>query len=285
LAGLVLFPRFANGEDGVEAVKARGRAAGLPEFEVAESLHFRAVGDAPEKHRQDALSVCEAVASEYFKHFTARKFEIAWPRDRMTLVVLASSKSYAAFEGGIAEEAVGGHFDLEKNRLVTFDFRRGARDLASVPEQDNTLALVHELFHLLTFNTGVLSLTGDVPLCISEGLATYGETWRPRHRGEVGATNERRLLELRGSLTKGPGWIPLERLFTTDAVFEDEATQHQAYPQAWKLVHKLMRDPARLPRFRDYLAALREKPEPGKRLEIAEKHLGEFEKLDREYRR
>ena len=59
--------------------------------------------------------------------------------------MLMGPKSYAEFEGGFVDEAVGGHFDLEENWLVMFDSRGpGANPKAPIPEQDNTLALVHE---------------------------------------------------------------------------------------------------------------------------------------------
>ena len=36
--------------------------------------------------------------------------------------------------------------------------------------------LVHEATHQLSFNTGLLNREGDTPLCIVEGLGTYGES-------------------------------------------------------------------------------------------------------------
>ncbi len=39
----------------------------------------------------------------------------------------------------------------------------------------NTFTLVHEAIHQLTYNTGLLDRQADVPVAISEGLATFGE--------------------------------------------------------------------------------------------------------------
>ena len=57
------------------------------------------------------------------------------------------------------------------------------------------------------------------------------------------------------------------------------------------LVSKLMKDPTKLPRFRDYLSALRKQPRPDKnppdpqrRIALATEHLGDLEKLDKEVR-
>ena len=49
-------------------------------------------------------------------------------------------------------------------------------------------------------------------------------------------------------------------------------------------VYKMMKDTARLPKFRAYLAALREKTNPADRIAIATEHLGDLAKLDREVR-
>ena len=111
--------------------------------------------------------------------FGARVSTSRLPEHRLTVVTLAGPDSYAAFLGEDPGQVVGGHYDLDTNRLVIFDFRPDAANLAADPERVNTLTLIHEATHQLTFNTGLLNRLGDVPLCLSEGLAMYGEVWRP----------------------------------------------------------------------------------------------------------
>jgi hypothetical protein len=267
----------------VAAIRARGRKAEMQGFDETETTHFVGVGDASKKFREDALTICEAVAADYFKLFKDKGFELAWPKEKMAVVILLGPKSYAMFEGVFIDEAIGGHFDGEQNRLVMFDFRGpGANPKAAIAEQDSTLVLVHETIHLLTFNTGLLDLKAEIPKCISEGLATYGETWGPRRRGKIGEKNARRLLGLTNATREGVPWIPLAKLLADDKLLDDKKTEQIAYAESWLLVNKLLRDREMLPRFRDYLAALRSKPEPGRRVEIAREHLGDLEKLDRE---
>jgi Protein of unknown function (DUF1570) len=268
----------------VAAIRAKGRKAAMQGFDESETTHFVGIGDAAKKFREEALTVCESVATEYFKFFTDKGFQLAWPKEKLAVVILLGPKSYAAFEGGFIDEAVGGHFDLVENRLVMFNSSGpGANPKDAIPEQDNTLKLVHETTHQLTFNSGLLNLKADIPLCVSEGLATFGETWRPRRRGTIGAKNERRLLGLKQGIEQGITWIPFKTLLQDDKLFDEtKPTAQVAYAESWLFVYKLLRDHARLPKFRDYLAALREKPDPSRRLEIATEHLGDLDKLDKE---
>jgi hypothetical protein len=285
LGVLALGTTRARGDATLDAIRAQARKAGMQPFDESESAGYRGIGDASPQFREDALGICEAVAADYRKHFTDKGFQLDTPDSKRTVVILAGPKSYAAFEGEVLGDAVGGHFDLKENRLVMFDFRGpGANPRAPVAEQDNTLALVHETIHQLTFNTGVLDLDADVPLCVSEGLATYGETWRPRHKGEIGSINVRRRRGLDEGRLQGVGWIPLASLLADDKALDDVKTRQVAYAESWMFAHKMLRDPARLPRFRDYLKALRQKPDKARRVEVATAHLGDLTRLDKEIR-
>lgn len=269
----------------IEAIRARGKMVGMEGFDESETKSYLGIGDARKSFREAALEICEAVAADYRKHFTDRGFELAEPTGKLVVVILMGPKSYAMFEGGFIDDAVGGHFDLEDNRLVMFDFRGpGANPRAAIPEQDNTLALVHETIHQLTFNTGLLDLKGDVPLLVSEGLATYGETWRPRHKSDIGAVNLRRRKGLDEGRKQGVKWIPLATLLAEDKLFNEVRTQQVAYAECWLFTNKMMRDKTRLPMFRAYLEALRQKPDPKNRVVLATTHLGDLEKLDNEIR-
>ncbi len=87
---------------------------------------------------------------------------------------------------------VGGHYDLDTNRLVMFDFRPASDeiDLQADPERVNLLALVHETTHLLCFNTGMLSRQTDVPDWVSEGSGhlrrTLAKKQEASHTDRVG---------------------------------------------------------------------------------------------------
>ena len=112
-----------EGNPQLEAIRERGRKARMEGFDESESAHYLGIGDAPKRFREAALEICEAVAADYRKHFTEKGFELTTPPGKLTVVILLGPKSYAMFEGGFVDDAIGGHFDLDENRLVMFDFR------------------------------------------------------------------------------------------------------------------------------------------------------------------
>ena len=195
-------------------------------------------------------------------------------------------KSYAAFEGQVLGDAIGGHFDLKENRLVMFDFRGpGANPKAPVPELDNTLALVHETIHQLTYNTGVLDLKADVPLCVSEGLATYGETWRPRHKGEIGVDQRPAAAGARARPpSRGSSGFPWRRSSPTTSSLDDAKTAAGRLRRELDVRLQDDEGPGLAAEVPGLPPALREKPDPARRIELATAHLGDLARLDREIR-
>jgi hypothetical protein len=243
------------------------------------SAHFLGVGDAPDAFRQSALRHCEALGQAFLAHFRGRGFEVDYPKTRLTVITLKDADSYAAMLGEAPGKDVGGHYDLDTNRLVIFDFRPGGGNLAAGAERVNLFTLVHETAHQLCFNTGLLDRRGDVPDCISEGLATYVELWRPGVKKAIGGINRPRLQ----ALVQSEDWIALADLIAADkALFRDPATAQLAYAESWALIYWLLKSRSRLPAMRDYLAALKLPTKDGTRPKVAEKALGSLSKLDRD---
>ena len=144
-------------------------------------------------------------------------------------------------------------------------------------ERVNLFTLVHETAHQLSFNTGILNRQVDLPVCVSEGLATYVELWRPGVKNAIGGVNRPRMEALRQAVD----WIQIGDLLADDMAFEPK-TEQLAYAESWLLVHYLLRAGSRQPRFRQYLAELPGSNKPAQRTRIAEKTLGPLEKLDHE---
>jgi hypothetical protein len=265
-------------EAGEEAeVEKLSRKAGLTPFGQSRTEHFLALGDAPEGFRRAALKHCEALGQDFLGHFQGKGFDLAFPPRRLTVVVLKDQASYGALLGEAPGKDVGGHYDLETNRLVIFDFRPGKEGPAAAAERLNLFTLVHETAHQLSFNMGLFDRKNPPPLCLSEGLATYVELWRPGIKNSIGGINRPRLKALR----EAQDWIPTADLLNGDRAFEGESEQ-LAYAESWLLVHHFLRSSARLPRWRDYLATIRAGTKPLDGLETAEKALGPLAKLDRE---
>ena len=266
-------------------VKALGKKAGLAPFSDAPSKNFLGLGDAGPVYCKDALKICEALAPEFLSYFQDRGFKVALPANRMTVVTLKDAASYRALLGGEKDRSVGGHYDLDTNRLVVFDFRGTTEEIPGSPTKINLFSLVHETLHMLSFNTGLFSRQLDVPACISEGLATFGELWRPKNRVKIGTTNGDRLRVFDPRAGAG-GWIPIPELLAKDAYFNDDKTAQLAYAEAWALVHYLLRrDSKQLVKFHAYLDKLPPLQDAAKRLKIAEAELGPLKALDKEVAR
>src|SRR5262249_21302903 len=139
------------------------------------------------------------------------------------------------------------------------------------PRFANTLSLAHEATHQLTFNTGLLRRRGDVPKCISEGLAMYAEIRSATRRIPMGKVNDERLRGLAYGQRQGNKWIPVEQLLADDGPIDGEGgsgQQQLAYAESWLLVHWLLQEP-RMAGFREYLDAIRDRKEASHRVEDA----------------
>lgn len=271
----------ATEDDRIAEVQAKGKAAGLGPFRVSRAERFLGVGDAPDAFRQDALEICAALGRLFLSDLRARGFKLGYPNDRLMVVVLKDSRSYEALLGEAPGIDVGGHFDLNSNRLVIFDFRPGREETPGA-ERMNTFTLVHETAHLLSFNTGLLSLDREPPKCLAEGLATCFEMWRPRIRAGVAAINGPRLQAIRDA---GETWIDADRLVGDDGLFDREETAQLAYGQSWMLVYSLLKDRADQPKLKAWLEEIRASGPPVDRLATAEKHLGSLDELDERLKR
>jgi hypothetical protein len=272
--------------DVIAQVQAAAKKAGLRPFDKSRTEHFLGLGDAPERFRKSALSICEELAKEFLKYFRGQGFiKLALPQRPLTIITLKDDKSFQAYIGADPGKDVGGHYDLESNQLVVFDFRE-KEDQPGNPVRVNLFSLIHETAHLLCFNTGLLSRKADVPVCVSEGLATFVEMWQPKQRTSLRAINQPRLQALIEASDGPEPWIPIAELLANDKRFQDPKNLQLAYAESWLLVHYLIRTPTRLPKFRAYLSGLPEGDEVAeKRLKYAEEQLGSLKKLDGDLQR
>jgi len=294
LTGAATAPRIARSmqareaaieADEIASVQASAKKAGLGPFAQSRTDHFLGMGDADDRFRNTALGICESEAAAFQTHFREKGFKVAMPAGRLTVITLKNDASYRAYSGEDPGPTVGGHYDLDTNRLVMFDFRPKRDELGNEadPERINLLALVHETTHLLCYNSGLLSRQTDVPDWVSEGLATYVELWRKKPPTRIGATNRPWLLYLRQVRETGTPWIPIAELIAADDTFWNTQTQQLSYAESWLMVHYLMKEP-QLARFRSYLAGLpaRGRGTAAQRVEHAERHFGSLRTLDRE---
>ncbi len=260
----------------IEAVKARGEKAGLSGFQVSRSPHYLGIGNAPERFRSTALSLCEGLADDYLEHFKARDFQVEMAPKRLGVVILENNQAFVKYLDEVALKGVAGIYELGANRLVMCDNRDGRNPLA---ERTNTFTLMHEATHQLTYNTGLLDRQGDVPRLIDEGLGCYAETRRPGGQVKIGAVNRERLAVLASVAARGGSLTPVARLLH-DEPFLNVDTAVTSYSEAWLFIHMLMSDKTLAKAFSGYLDAIRPRRTAERRKADMETHLGKLDDLD-----
>ncbi|RUL89547.1 DUF1570 domain-containing protein [Tautonia sociabilis] len=265
--------------DPLDVIRRRADEVGLPGFRVREGMRYTVIGSASDRFIAGALRLCEGLADDYLDHFAGRGFAVEAPKERMVMVALDDRDAFSRFVGVEQPPEVTGIFEVGPNYLVLYDGRNGG-PAGPTAERANSLTLFHEAMHQLTFNTGLLHRDADIPLAVSEGLATYGEVRRPGGRGEVGDLNWERLAVILSALSQRRPLIPLADLIGGDHPFQKEETVQLAYAQSWLFVFGLIRNDQATERFRAYLEALRDVERPRPRVELAEEHLGDLARLD-----
>jgi hypothetical protein len=270
----------------IAQVQAAAKKAGLEPFRTGNTPHFLGLGDAPDRYRGKALDICEELSKAFLAYFKSRGFKLALPEAHLTVITLKDDDSFRAFIGADPGDDVGGHYDLETNHLVVFDFRDKKLNQPANAERVNLFSLIHETAHLLCFNTGLLSRKADVPVCISEGLATFVEMWRPGQKTSLSSINRPRLQALVEASDGPESWIPIAELLADDDRVQGPKSHQLAYAESWLLVHYLIKTPAQLPKFQAYLSDLPEGDQTAEqRVKYAKEHLGSLDKLDRDLQR
>lgn len=262
----------ASEKDEIAQVDALAKKAGLAPFAHSRKEHFLGLGDAPQSFCDAALGISESLSVAFLAYFRERGFTLALPKRPMTVITLKDDASYRAFIGDDPGANVGGHYDLDSNRLVVFDNRPRREEFNANPERINLITLVHETSHMLAYNTGLLSRTAQVPDWVSEGLAIYVELWQRKPKTPIGTVHRPWLMSLHQAKKPGATWIPVADLVAGDDRIWDPKTQELAYAESWLLVHYLMKE--QLPKFRAYLAAVNKAPQGTKRVDLFEKHFG-----------
>ncbi len=268
--------------EGIE-VRRKLEGAGLGPIESRSSTSYLVVGDAPVEFLETALRICEGLAKDYLTHFLERKFEVRLPAERLTVVALSGPSAFATYLSTTEDEAVGGQYDITTNRLVMFD-NRARVNAGPLVERANTVSLMHEAMHQLTYNTGLLERNAVIPLAINEGLGTYTETRRPDGRVPIGRPNMFRVLVLVQALRERVSLMPATELFAVRGLPRDPDAAQQFYAQCWLLVYTLMGNPRRVPQFRRYLVGLKgPKQVPGADpVRQAEEVFGDLAQLERD---
>ncbi len=284
-AGLIAPRELAAQDDDLarlDALQAKARQAGLEELGVLRGELYLAAGNADQEFGAAALKLCDGLAKDFLQHFKDRGFPVDKPKQRMLVVILADANDFASFLGENPGAEVRGIYDIDAGWLAIPDNRGGVGGPRA--DRANSIVLFHEGTHQLCFECGLLERHGDVPLFISEGLATYGETRRPDGRTRMGARNNERIAVLRGLFDRAGKQkgelLPVTDLLSKDDLLNQEETMQIAYAQAWAFIHMIMQSKEDQARFVKYLDAIRPRRNAAQRVADFEAHLGPAADLD-----
>jgi len=271
------------------AVRDKLDQAEIGPLSTVHSAHYVAIGDAPKAFITMILADCEQLAADYQRYFDSLGFHLHQPDRPLIVIMFRDDRSFGKFfhwpslleahEKGRPLQ-VTGLYQKTTNALYVFDWRNVPIEPRASHHNIETLA--HEGTHQLSFNTGLLNRAGDTPLCIVEGLGTYAEPRKTTGPSDFGRLNLRRMDDLARFQRQVP-WIPVRELIANDSVLRSGRAP-LGYAQSWLLVHYLLREPA-LPRFRQYLQAIAPRVKSDRRIEDAQSHLGDLDRLDQELRR
>src|SRR5271166_3291759 len=275
------------------AVRDKLDQAKIGPLNTVHSAHYVGIGDAPQAFITIILADCEQLDEDYQRYFDSLGFHADQPDRPLIVIMFRDDRSFgrffrlpsllgAAAEGRPLQPA--GIYDKRTNVLHVFDWRNVPIEPRASHRNMETLA--HEGTHQLSFNTGLLNRAGDTPLCIVEGLGTHGEPRKVSGSSDFGRLNLRRMDDLARIQRRVP-WIPARGLIGDDSILRagNAARIMLGYAQSWLLVHYLIKEPAALPRFRQYLQAIASRVESDRRIEDAQAHLGDLDRLDQELRR
>lgn len=254
----------------VNQLLERFKMAALPKPTLTRTNRFVAVGSARPEFIRQVLRMADDMAISYNRFFSQARLPVKFAPDRMMIVVLANAGQYSKLMGENKARNEGGYYDLDENWTVTFDHRGRSKSTRSSLERANQVTLLHEVAHQLSFNTGLLNINGDVPMMLSEGLATLAEPAGQAITPGFGQANGPRLAVLNQLMKRSRrAWIPLRELLVADNAFDapDDATLQMAYSESWLFWDTVLKKPEMAGKLPGYLKRIDGRLKPDHRLE------------------
>jgi hypothetical protein len=148
----------------------------------------------------------------------------------------------------------------------------------------NIATVMHEVAHQLSFNCGLLSRKGDLPMWLCEGLACYCEATSNSAWQGPGESNPDRLASLAEAVQAHSTLLTVKELVESDRWLRNQTDQRAillGYGQSWALFHLLMeRQPNDL---KNYFALIYGRQTAERRLADFEQCFGSVAAMQRRY--
>lgn len=291
-----------------DAISASLRAELPNGFLVHKTAHFVLVYNTSETYARWVGDLFERLYRGFTNYWKGRGVKLKEPRFPLVALVFDSREAYLQYaerEIGESARAMIGYYNMQTNRVVTFDIT-GVQGLAvpgqrysssamltqlfSQPQAERTVAtIVHEAVHQIAYNTGFQIRLADNPKWVSEGIAMFFETPdvnNARGWGTIGKINHYQLLQFARYMQRRPS-DSLTTLISDDSRFADKDTVADAYAESWALTYYLLK--AHSDEYADYMKALAKLPPLGEgdarqRVELFKEHFGDdLAKLDQQF--
>ncbi len=291
-----------------EEIYAKVKLQASAGFKVHKTPHFVIIYNTNDVYAQWVGEMYEGLYRKFHNFWKSKKVKLEEPRFPLVAIVFHAKEAYLAYaerEIGETAAALIGYYNMQTNRMISFDMT-GIAGLAvnsgrysstqminqafSQPGAERTLATnVHEAVHQLSFNTGLQVRLADNPLWFSEGMAMFFETpdtSSARGGPTIGRINYHNLLLFANYLPKRPA-DSLTTLITDDSRFKDPKTASDAYGESWALTYFLLKTKSK--QYIAYLESLRALPPlvkslPRDRIALFKQHFGDdLGKLDADF--
>ncbi len=272
-------------QSAVEVVLQRFNQARLQPPRITRNRRFVAIGTARSEYVRQVLRIAEETAVAYERFIGGLRLPVKFGTERLPLIVVANSGQYSQLLGEKKAKNEGGHYDLDENWVATFDHKGRQRSTRSDLERANLVTLMHEIAHQISFNTGLLNIRGDVPMVLSEGLATLAEPGGSSLIPGFGEVNAPRLGVMAQIMKRNrKAWIPLSDLIADDNAFDspDENTVQMAYSQSWLFWNTLIAQAKTREKLNSYLQRIDRRLKPDQRINDFAAVMGPLDIVEKE---
>lgn len=287
-----------------EEIAGLMRSKLAPGFLVHKTAHFVLVYNTSQTYAHWVGDLYERLYRAFYNYWDNRGLKLEQPRFPLVALVFNSRDAYLQYarrEVGESAGAMIGYYNMQTNRIVSFDItgvqglavpgqKYSSRDmlirLFAQPQAERTVAtIVHEAVHQIAFNSGLQVRLADNPKWVSEGMAMYFESpdvRNPKGWGTIGKLNIHQLQQFLLYLPSRPA-DSLTKLISGDSGFADKNRVSATYAESWALTYFLLKDQPE-----NYVAYMKElgqyrplgEVDARQRVELFKKHFGEVAKLD-----
>jgi len=276
-------------------------------FSIHQTAHYLICYNTSRVYAQWCGALYERLFRGFHSYWKNQGLKLNDPDGPLVALVFADKATYVGYasrEMGQRAASTIGFYSLTTNRVTMYDLTgvdrlpvQGRRPrstahinlILSQPKATRTVAtIVHEATHQLAFNCGLHLRFADIPMWLSEGIATYFETpdlgsskgWRT-----VGKVNRFHLTRFRNNLPKRTN-DSLTDLIKDDKRFLASTGVPEAYAEAWSLNYFLIQKHRK--QYLEYLKLLSQKDftirdSPEDRLAQFRRFFGDLKSLDADF--